>query len=362
MSKRWETPSKPTTTLLQSDEGGLAAAYACGDGKGAVVAVTDNEDSSWLLRKIHRTVYKELDASYGFYEAMFFPMKKPIEKFYASIAEGCPRLEKLDRNFFSKLAMDERRRIGTARLYLIAISALFLITAIADSSLGAIIIFFGFWVELIVLSIMNRRDREFLAARCLLLTVRVLERYQENWNSAEFRGRIAAQLEVAAALIETIPLTARHISANLRRDLLLSGRRKAEAVRRLEYSVMAPASTTYEELIEVLTDDFVKLITGRWHSLPEADYEKKPSRSKAALRIGGGVLVMAAAVAVTAIFYSRLGPEAPAVIIGVAGVVALASLKSAGLSTESIGRYVEVSQKLGPGSIGLSEHSRRGSD
>jgi hypothetical protein len=318
-------------------------------GRGEVVVVTESEESSWLLRKIHRAVYKELNASYNFYEAMFFPFRKPIEKFYATITEDCPNLEKLDKNFFSKLAMDESRRIRTARLYLIGISALVLVTTIADSPVGALVIFVGFWVELGVLSSMNRRDREFLAARCLLLTVRVLERYQGNWNSAEFRGKIAAQLEVAAALVGTIPFTIRRVSANLKRDLLLSGRRKAEAIRLLEYKAIVPGSTSYEELVEVLTDDFVKLITGKWYSLPEADHEERPSRLKAALRIGGGVLVMGAAVAVTAAFSSRLGPEAPAAIIGVAGVVALASLRSAGLSTESIGRYVEVSQKLDPG-------------
>ena len=315
--------------------------------------VSDSEDSSWLLKNIHRTVYNELDANYGFYKAMFFPISKPIERFYAGIADGCPNLEKLDKNFFAKLVMDEKRRVATARLCLVVLSVLFVPTTIADPTVGLLVIVIAFCAEVRVLSITNRRDRTFLAARCLLLTVRMLERRREYWNNAEFRSKVAAQLEVAASLVGAIPLTmCRNASPRLRRDLLLSGRRKAEAIRCLERTVIVPTPTSYAELVEVLTDDFVNLINGRWYRLPEVDHESKPSRWKFVFRVSRSALVMAIFIITIIIFSSKLGPTSSTALLTIGGAVTLATLKGTGISTESIERYVEVSRKLGPGDGG----------
>jgi hypothetical protein len=138
----------------------------------------------------------------------------------------------------------------------------------------------------------------------------------------------------------------RAVARNIRGEAFEMSRRKAQAIRVLEMSAIAPDDSARSNLIEALTGALLNVVEGRWYNLPEAEYQRIRSRWFAAAAIAGAILAIGGAAALVALA-SKIG-SATALLAPLLVGVAIGLLNMAGLPLNLIERYAQAGQKITP--------------
>ena len=176
------------------------------------------------------------------------------------------------------------------------------------------------------------------------MAIRIIERNQPYWGGRSLANYLAKQIENIAEAIENIPSQFKGLSPSVRKDLVVDGRRKAQAIRNLQRWILTPGPLTYGDLLHRLTQDICLVADGRWFELPEAEFER---RKPVWMILGGvvlGIILLGGAIAILAA-KSKIGSTATVVATL---LVALASgvFANSGLSLGVIEGSMDAGSKL----------------
>ena len=94
--------------------------------------------------------------------------------------------------------------------------------------------------------------------------------------------------------------------------MLMTGHRKAQAVRNLQYWVITPGPFSFTDLLERLAADLQLMLNHQWYDLPEADYVQQGSRWLLGVRLSAAIVLFAGAITVIA-FASKIGSISTAI-------------------------------------------------
>lgn len=282
---------------------------------------------------------------------------KYIERYFTRSASGCPSLSTLDTTTINGLIFSEQKRVKTLRyayLELLVLIPAFtvgylLLLAKADNSpyyfyfaLGGQV--FVVILEFVIVIPVRRKHYELFVIRRLFFLVRSLERNAAHWGDTCFRTRIAQRIENTAKAIERIPLSCKGIAPEVRRDLFVTSRMKAQALRELELWTIKPGPFTFTDLVGQLTCSLRITAKGQWYDLPGTQYSNRISRLLISLEIG--VIITALGGVITLVIFSaKIGPVVP-VLTTILSAVIFAVLNRVGLPASVIERYVETGAKV----------------
>jgi hypothetical protein len=301
----------------------------------------------------------DLHTEYSFRLALF--SNRVFNNHFRNLAEGCPSLSKVDQEIFNKLQDNEKKRMGNARLSFVSgtvggvavIGILVYITSprsplhIPESYYN----FISFLIPIVMISIevcylipFRRRYSELLAIRRLFMVIRNLEKNRNFWDDSAFRKRIAEGIDRVAVAVERIPLAYGRIAPEVRRELFIASRSKAQAIRHLELYVIMTDSTGFTDLIDRLISDLCLLAKGRWYHLPEGENHISMSRTLIVIHIVGVVLLGGGVITIV-VFAQELGVVAP-ILVTILSAVALALLNRIGLPVTTIQKYTDAASKI----------------
>lgn len=208
-----------------------------------------------------------------------------------------------------------------------------------------ILTFILFGLEFYVLSKVRRKYYEAFATRQLFDTIHELEKNVSFWCDPDFRNHVAASLERVATSIERIPLRLAGVSNSIRREIFVTSKNKAQAMRQLEIWAIKPGPSTHTDLVGRLTSDLSTMAEGRWYDLPEMHYEKRISKRRVASAIITFIVIIGITVAAISFGSNKLGASLtvvfPALITSI-----IIFLKYAGVSTSIIEDAVGAGPEL----------------
>jgi hypothetical protein len=190
-----------------------------------------------------------------------------------------------------------------------------------------------------------RSTQEYQAALRLFFTICFLEEKASEWPCSRFRWQVARRLEGVARRVEQIPLASRSLTPSVKQEAFRLSRSKAQAIRKLELWAIRPAAFTFTDLLQQLTSDLGVIVENRWYDLPEEEgFKTERPRWLYVLQISGGILIIGAAIFLTA-FAAKIGPAA-SILTLILFAVAIGLLNSAGISTGVIDRYIQTGSKV----------------
>jgi hypothetical protein len=114
--------------------------------------------------------------------------------------------------------------------------------------------------------------------------------------------------ELGTTEAERIPDQFRYMTVEVRCDIFILSHRKAQAIHHLQRWVLTPGPFTYTDLIQRLTVDLQLVATGRWHEMPELDYQRYRPRWLVVVQALSGLLVLGA-VATAVVLIRRFAPK-----------------------------------------------------
>jgi hypothetical protein len=201
-------------------------------------------------------------------------------------------------------------------------------------------------VEASVLVLIIQGPGESRATVAVFLVIRELELNADLWPCPDFRNHICTHLDAAARYVQAIPLRFRGLSPSVRQGLRAKGRRKAQAVRDLEFWAMQPGPFTFTDLVDRLAADLRMLARGRWYELPEAPYERRLPIGTTVLFGVLAALLAAGSVVTVSLFARTLGAAGSSVVSGALMTAAFWMLSNTGIQIPRTLSFVEAGTQM----------------
>jgi hypothetical protein len=178
--------------------------------------------------------------------------------------------------------------------------------------------------------------------------VLLLERNADAWGSPKLRDEMLRRIKKIATAVEEIPYGFHNLAPEVRRELFIASRRKAQAVRNLQHWVLTPGPFTYTDLIHRFAVDLELIASGRWRELPEAEYQRHLARWLIVVLASMGLIVLSAAVIAVALIpkYLPAFSSATPIITSILSTGAVVLLMAAGVPANLISISSSTGSKL----------------
>lgn len=293
------------------------------------------------------------DSSYGHRWRLF---DRYILSYFSRSIIDCPTLGRFEPEAIHAIAIGQMKRAREFRSHMFYLVVGFVAFATLGSNLNPHSKYYATYLlvllalltvtEGILLILIIQDSGESRATIGLFLVIRELELNAELWSSPEFRNHICIHLDASARCLQAIPLRFHGLSPSVRKDLRRKARRKAQAVRDLEFWAMQPGPFTFTDLVDRLAGDLRTLAHGRWYELPEAPYERQLSVGTAVLYGGLAALLAAGSVVTISLFARTLGAPGSAVLADAQMTAAVWMLSNVGIPISRTSSFVSVGSQL----------------
>jgi hypothetical protein len=174
--------------------------------------------------------------------------------------------------------------------------------------------------------------------------IRTVEANGDHWHSPSMVKYLTWQLESIAKAVERIPHQFKWLPPAIRRDAVLIGRRKAQAIRELERWALTPGPFTYTDILHRLTQGLCLVIDDRWYDLPEAKWERQKPAWMILGQVFVGILFFAGGLAIVewSSKFGRTGTVLSTLLL----TIAIGFIGNSGLSLKIVEGSAEVGSKL----------------
>lgn len=255
-----------------------------------------------------------------------------ITEYYKSKSAPCPTLSSLPPPLIDLVIKSQISREWVTRRNFLLSSFVIISADVVISHLqstryaGYATLFITLMVIFSIFSISKASQRGHwreVAVRQLFHAIWAMEKNAHFWETVDLRNHMLQELGAIAKSVERVPLQFVGLSFEIRREILKQSRRKAQAIRNLQYWVLMPGPLTFTDLIDILSKDLQLIAAGHWYELPEANYEHRRSRWLLAGQIAGAIILIAAALAVVSLSarFGSLATITATLLIAVASAI-----------------------------------------